>query len=658
MEGDSKQSERRKPPSPRGMKKWKAYTKVFHPKAHKAMSKAVGVILQRSESRYLYSVKEATEVVDGEIQSPANGRSGEYDGRWDCSGDLTESEEGPAGGRGQSREEFVLDSTGALLSDFSEQRDNSLKALSGACSSSLERFTLKGIHSKGSPIRRLKTNTERSLRRCLTGIRSTGSRLDMSRTHSELGSQSNIDIDNSADKKNDGESIRHLEATPDDEQPPQHTTRRAIPQEVYVLDGETPSCRSFTTGDNDVNDSPQNPKVSRSELHDPRFQLSDNVNPESTKRIEDAISVKSIQTINVAPRLKGDANAGSERTESQMRQGSVPPTRSPSLPILSLDRTSTGKSVATAMTRHVKERLESIVNPRTRSSTILNPYFSMSESQAMLIDSYSCAWSKELMITGRLYITTCWLLFFSKLLGRNLRVVIPVPEIKKVRRNGTFIFPTSLEVTTKNSSYQFTSFVKRDECLLKLWEVVLASREYVDRFLGLREDALYQLYSYGEKCFNLEPGSLQEHSGSYPRNKISSLQHKNPTTGCSYGIGVSDWPKYSNSSRSLHSKSPKEYPPPQSSISHLPCGEAFNTNEHSERRVDQARSYFSAAVPGSRRFPTASPSYANLLTLMLLLSIGILFSTNRILLNKLYDLEILLSTSADGSVSQLGEFIA
>ncbi|OUM51881.1 hypothetical protein BVG19_g1018 [[Candida] boidinii] len=80
-----------------------------------------------------------------------------------------------------------------------------------------------------------------------------------------------------------------------------------------------------------------------------------------------------------------------------------------------------------------------------------------------LLDDFSCALSREFLIQGRLYVSEHYLGFNSNFLGWVTNVVISHDDISNFEKKVTAgFFPNGIVVETKDSKYNFASFMSRD----------------------------------------------------------------------------------------------------------------------------------------------------------------------------------------------------
>ncbi|KNC98724.1 uncharacterized protein SPPG_06401 [Spizellomyces punctatus DAOM BR117] len=120
---------------------------------------------------------------------------------------------------------------------------------------------------------------------------------------------------------------------------------------------------------------------------------------------------------------------------------------------------------------HVMEYSEK----RNRSLHRLFPELPESETH---VDDYSCALQKEILIHGRLYLTSEHFCFNANIFGYVTNLVIPITDVVSIEKKSVLIIPNALLVTLKgNKQYFFASFVKRDEAYLKMLTLLHAHRK-------------------------------------------------------------------------------------------------------------------------------------------------------------------------------------
>lgn len=91
-----------------------------------------------------------------------------------------------------------------------------------------------------------------------------------------------------------------------------------------------------------------------------------------------------------------------------------------------------------------------------------------------LLDDFSCALSREILLQGRVYVSENNVCFNSNLLGWVTNIVIPMSDIIKFEKKTTAgLFPNGISVETSDAKHTFASFLSRDatyEFLKTVWQ--------------------------------------------------------------------------------------------------------------------------------------------------------------------------------------------
>lgn len=90
-----------------------------------------------------------------------------------------------------------------------------------------------------------------------------------------------------------------------------------------------------------------------------------------------------------------------------------------------------------------------------------------------VIKSYHCAFVRDILLQGFLYITPNWFCFYSKLLGKKC-IKIPVSVVTNITKKKTaIIIPNAIRVITDTEKYVFGSLMSRDntyQLMLNVWQ--------------------------------------------------------------------------------------------------------------------------------------------------------------------------------------------
>ena len=91
-----------------------------------------------------------------------------------------------------------------------------------------------------------------------------------------------------------------------------------------------------------------------------------------------------------------------------------------------------------------------------------------------IIDDYSCALAKEILIQGRLYVSQNWLCFYSNIFTIENKLIIPFSHVAALTKERTaLVIPNAITISANNVKYGFSSFVARDivhTVLMQIWQ--------------------------------------------------------------------------------------------------------------------------------------------------------------------------------------------
>lgn len=114
--------------------------------------------------------------------------------------------------------------------------------------------------------------------------------------------------------------------------------------------------------------------------------------------------------------------------------------------------------------------------------------------------SYSCAYQREILAQGRMFISQFNVCFYANIIGWETTLVIPMKEIKLIKKmKAAFIFPNSIQFERDTSEkYFFASFINRD----KSFQVLTTAHQKVMGEEGkamTREEVWDMVYNSEEK---------------------------------------------------------------------------------------------------------------------------------------------------------------
>ena len=149
----------------------------------------------------------------------------------------------------------------------------------------------------------------------------------------------------------------------------------------------------------------------------------------------------------------------------------APPTAPPETPASSTGSDMNGSFVDTAVVLHLA--------PERRNAEFHLLFRSVPEDDPLMED-YSCALQKDILVQGRLYATRAHLCFNSNIFGWITNLVIAFVDILAIERRMTaFVIPNAILVTTTHSKYLFPSFVYREQAfsaIVKLWKSAIGEQ--------------------------------------------------------------------------------------------------------------------------------------------------------------------------------------
>jgi len=108
-----------------------------------------------------------------------------------------------------------------------------------------------------------------------------------------------------------------------------------------------------------------------------------------------------------------------------------------------------------------------------------------------LLDDFSCALSREILLQGRLYVTEKNICFNSNLLGWVTNLVIPYSDIRNFEKTATAgLFPNGIAIQLNNGNkHYFASFLSRESTYNQLTEVWQASDDQVSSLSKVNTDS-------------------------------------------------------------------------------------------------------------------------------------------------------------------------
>lgn len=97
------------------------------------------------------------------------------------------------------------------------------------------------------------------------------------------------------------------------------------------------------------------------------------------------------------------------------------------------------------------------------------------------LTDYSCAWQKEILVQGRMYLSANHFCFYANFLKWETSLIVKLQDIISISREKTAkLIPNAIEIrTNRNEKYFFASFATRDKTystVSRVWESVLLKK--------------------------------------------------------------------------------------------------------------------------------------------------------------------------------------
>lgn len=127
-----------------------------------------------------------------------------------------------------------------------------------------------------------------------------------------------------------------------------------------------------------------------------------------------------------------------------------------------------------------------------------------------LIEDYSCALQREIILAGRLYVSEGHICFSSNILGWVTTVIISFDEIVSVEKENTaMVFPNAIAIQTLHARHTFRSLLSREatyELVIGIWK--LSHPSLKSSLNGVRLDA----GGTGDKTEKVDPSGSDDQS--------------------------------------------------------------------------------------------------------------------------------------------------
>lgn len=134
-----------------------------------------------------------------------------------------------------------------------------------------------------------------------------------------------------------------------------------------------------------------------------------------------------------------------------------------------------GGSAATLANPATGPRLTGFaVAPKARNRSFHQLFRSVPEDD-YLIEDYSCALQRDILLAGRIYISEGHICFSSNILGWVTTLVISFDEVMSIEKESTaVVFPNAIAIQTLHARHTFRSLLSRDttyDLMIGIWKV-------------------------------------------------------------------------------------------------------------------------------------------------------------------------------------------
>jgi len=125
-----------------------------------------------------------------------------------------------------------------------------------------------------------------------------------------------------------------------------------------------------------------------------------------------------------------------------------------------------------------KSWVSNALNPtyRSRCDDLRRNFPGLPPNETLIVD-YSCALQKDILVHGRLYVTTNFLCFYANIFRWETAVTIRWREVTEMKKEKTaLVIPNAVQVCAGTDKFFFTSFAARDKTyvmLFRLWQNAL-----------------------------------------------------------------------------------------------------------------------------------------------------------------------------------------
>lgn len=136
-------------------------------------------------------------------------------------------------------------------------------------------------------------------------------------------------------------------------------------------------------------------------------------------------------------------------------------------------------SVANSATRSNISRagLKDVVYASPKKNMEFHQLFKTIPEDERLLEDYSCALQRDILLQGKLYISEKHVCFNSNILGYVTNLIIPLHEVVQLEKKTLAgVFPNAISIQTLHYKYLFASFLSRDstfDLITNIWNQII-----------------------------------------------------------------------------------------------------------------------------------------------------------------------------------------
>lgn len=169
-----------------------------------------------------------------------------------------------------------------------------------------------------------------------------------------------------------------------------------------------------------------------------------------------------------------------------------------------------------------KSWVSNALNPtyRSRCEDLRKNFPGLPQDEMLVVD-YSCALQRDILVHGRLYVTTNFLCFYANIFRWETAVTIRWREVTELKKDKTaLVIPNAVQVCTGSDKFFFTSFATRDKSylmLFRLWQNALLDSPASQTEIWSWVQAIYgeqtNRYNSDDPDFSADNGSNYSYDG-------------------------------------------------------------------------------------------------------------------------------------------------